>query len=56
MKFVEAKDIATNVRAFVFGLMYSADAYIFGKEMLQLDTIAHLARLYGLVLGALSAL
>ena len=56
MKFVDAENLADNIRALMFGLLYSADAYIFGKQLFDIQTIAHLARLFGWVLGVASML
>jgi hypothetical protein len=50
--FVEPENLGSNIEALFFGLFYSADAYIFGKDPLSGETITHLARLAGWVLGA----
>ena len=50
--FVAPENLGTNIEALFFGLFYSADADIFGKDPLNAETIAHLARLSGWLLGA----
>ncbi len=50
--FVQPENLGSNIEALFFGLFYSADAYMFGKDPLNGETIAHLARLSGWVLGA----
>lgn len=54
LKFVAPENLATNIQAVFFGLFYSADAYVFGKEPLNIETVAHLARLSGWTLGVVS--
>jgi len=55
-KFVDAKNLGDNVRAFSFGLLYSADAYFFGRPLFEIETMANLARLFGWILGVASVL
>ena len=50
-KFVAPENLGTNLEALFFGLFYSADAYVFGKQPLETETMMHLARLFGWILG-----
>ena len=52
--FAAPEKLGNNSEALFFGLFYSADAYVFGKGLLDTDTISHLARLSGWVLGVAS--
>ena len=56
MKFADAKNLGDNLRALRFGLLYSADAYVFGKPLLDIETIAHLSRMFGWILGVASVI
>jgi len=52
LRFAGPKDFIINIQAMFFGFLYSADAYIFGKELWSTETLAHLFRLSGWILGA----
>jgi hypothetical protein len=54
LKFVAPEKLWTNIQALFFGLLYSADAYVFGKDPFESETIMHLARLFGWVLGVIT--
>jgi hypothetical protein len=54
LSFVAPEKLGDNIEALFFGLFYSADAYIFGKEPLNIETVAHLARLSAWILGVIS--
>ena len=52
-RFIGADDFVTNNQALLFGFLYSSDAYIFGRDLLNTETIAHIVRLCGWILGAM---
>jgi hypothetical protein len=54
LKFVAPEKLWTNIQALFFGLLYSADAYVFGKDPFESETMMHLARLFGWVLGVIT--
>ena len=54
--FAAPEKLGNNIEAVFFGFFYSADAYIFGKAPLNMETVAHLARLSGWILGAISVI
>ena len=56
VNFIDADKLEDNVRAFVFGLFYSTDTYVFGKRLFDIETIACLARLFGWALGVASVI
>ena len=51
LNFAAPEKLGANIQALFFGLLYSADAYVFGKQPLETETILHLARLFGWALG-----
>jgi hypothetical protein len=51
LKFVAPENLGTSLEALFFGLFYSADAYVFGKQALETETMMNLARLFGWILG-----
>ena len=55
-KFADAENLGVNAQRFIFSLMYSADAYVLGKQLHDIDTMACLARLFGWVLGVASVI
>ena len=54
--FAAPEKLGNNIEAVFFGFFYSADAYIFGKTPLNIETAAHLARLSGWTFGAISVI
>ena len=52
-RFIGADDFVTNNQALLFGFLYSSDAYIFGRDLLNTETIAHIVRLCGWILGGM---
>jgi hypothetical protein len=52
--FAAPEKLGNNSEALFFGLFYSADAYVFGKGLLNTETISHVAKLAGWVLGVAS--
>ena len=52
-RFIGADDFVTNNQALLFGFLYSSDAYIFGRDLLNTETITHIVRLCGWILGAM---
>ena len=52
-KFIGADDFVTNNQALLFGFLYSSDAYIFGRDLLNTETIAHIVELCGWILGGM---
>ena len=54
LNFAAPENLGTSLEALFFGLFYSADAYVFGKQPLETETIMHLARLFGWALGVIT--
>jgi hypothetical protein len=56
LRFIGPSALVTNIQALLFGFLYSSDAYIFGKDLFNIETVANLLRLSGWILSAIFVL